>query len=122
VLLVTYINSRGRHVSGESAYLTPNVLSRPNLKVAIHTRVTRILFDTAEGKPKAVGVEFGNTREGPRFRSRARKEVIAWCVKMHAYEIASLSFFFKRWSHPHTSGNRKHNSLSCVLFELRFRY
>lgn len=74
--LVTYINSRGRRVSSESAYLTPQVLSRPNLKVAIHAHVTRILFDTTGATPKAVGVEFANTDNGPRFRAKARKEVV----------------------------------------------
>jgi GMC oxidoreductase len=80
---VTYINSRGRRVSAESAYLTPNVLNRPNLKVAIHAQVTRILFDTTGDKPKAVGVEFANAGDGPRFQSRAKKEVIVWCVQTY---------------------------------------
>jgi choline dehydrogenase len=78
---VTYINSRGRRVSAESAYLTSKVLSRPNLKVAIRAHVTRILFDYTAEKPKAIGVEFVNTPGGPRFRSRTRKEVIVWCVR-----------------------------------------
>jgi choline dehydrogenase-like flavoprotein len=73
---VTYIDSRGQRVSAESAYLTPKVLSRPNLKVAIHAQVTRILFDKTGGTLRAIGVEFANTPNGPRFRARARKEVI----------------------------------------------
>jgi choline dehydrogenase len=77
---VTYINSRGRRVSAESAYLTPKVLSRPNLKVAIRAHVVRILFDKAGEVTRAVGVEFANTQDGPRFQARARKEVILSCV------------------------------------------
>lgn len=73
---MTYINSRGRRVSAETAYLTPKVLSRANLKVAIHAHVTRILFDKAGDVTKAVGVEFTSGENAPRFRARAKKEVI----------------------------------------------
>lgn len=75
---VTYIDSKGRRVSSESAYLTPEVLKRPNLTVATGVQVTRILSDVLEGKPKAVGVEFAGKKEGPRFRVKARKEVVLW--------------------------------------------
>ncbi|KAF8585846.1 GMC oxidoreductase [Ramaria rubella] len=67
---VTYVDSNGRRSSTESAYLTPNVLSRSNLTVATHSPVTRILF---EGEI-VVGVEFARSREGPRHCLRARKE------------------------------------------------
>lgn len=73
---MTYVNSKGRRVSAESAYLTPDVLSRPNLKVATHAQVTRILFEKIGSVTRAVGVEFASTENGPRFQARARKEVI----------------------------------------------
>lgn len=73
---MTYINSRGRRVSTESAYLTPQVLSRPNLKVAIHAQVTRIIFENNGVATKAVGVEFANAGNKTRYRARARKEVV----------------------------------------------
>ncbi|KAG6831529.1 hypothetical protein H0H93_013736, partial [Arthromyces matolae] len=74
---VTYVDDHGERVSSESAYLTEEVLSRPNLLVALHAQVTRILFDPhAEGGPRAIGVEFSKTQEGPRYRAHARKEVI----------------------------------------------
>lgn len=73
---MTYINSRGRRVSAESAYLTPQVLSRPNLKVAVHAQVTKILFENDGVTTKAVGVEFANAGNKARYRARARKEVV----------------------------------------------
>jgi choline dehydrogenase len=56
--------------------MTNDVLARPNLKVAIHAQVTRVIFETADGVTRAVGVEFAKSRKGPRYRVRARKEVI----------------------------------------------
>ncbi|HEV7738400.1 MAG TPA: GMC family oxidoreductase N-terminal domain-containing protein, partial [Chlamydiales bacterium] len=55
---MTFIDRKGRRVSTETAYLTKDVLQRPNLKVMVHARVSRILFDTAGDKPRATGVEF----------------------------------------------------------------
>ena len=77
-LSVTYIDAKGRRVTTERSYLTPDVLSRPNLTVAVGASVTQILFDTAEAdaEPKAVGVEFCSGPKGQRFRARARKEIV----------------------------------------------
>ncbi|KAG6846982.1 hypothetical protein H0H93_010759, partial [Arthromyces matolae] len=73
----TYVDDYGERVSSESAYLTKEALSRPNLVVALHAQVTRILFDAhAEGGPRAIGVEFSKTQDGPRYRAHPRKEVI----------------------------------------------
>lgn len=75
--LVTYVDENRERVSSESAYLTAEVLSRPNLKVVIHAQVTKILFEERDGDKHAVGVEFANyDKKGPRFRARSRKEVI----------------------------------------------
>ena len=78
MIIVTYIDANGRRVSTENSYLTPDVLARPNLTVAVGASVTRILLDTTEAgvEPRAVGVEFSSSPHGPRFRARARKEVI----------------------------------------------
>jgi len=73
---VTYINISGRRVTTESAYLTPAVLSRPNLTVAVNASATRVIFDTSGPSPRAVGVEFATSKDGPRFRVRANKEVV----------------------------------------------
>jgi choline dehydrogenase len=73
---VTYVDKRGERVSTEVAYLTADVLARPNLKVAVHAQVTKILFEKTDFGTRAVGVEFANYKNGPRFRARAKKEVI----------------------------------------------
>lgn len=74
-VLVTYIGSNGRRSSTEVTYLTPEVLARSNLKVAIRAHVTRILFDTSRSIPRATGVEFMNNG-GEKFSVHTRKEVI----------------------------------------------
>lgn len=74
---MTYVDSNGKRVSAESAYLTPDVLSRPNLTVAIHASVTKILFETAgNGEPRAVGVEFTPPTSTKAFRAYSKKDVI----------------------------------------------
>jgi choline dehydrogenase-like flavoprotein len=90
---VTYIDSRGRRVTTESAYLTPAVLSRPNLTVAVNASVTRIIFDTTGSNPRAVGVEF-SSRDRLRFRVRAKKEVILAYVERDktCFNVHSLFF------------------------------
>jgi choline dehydrogenase len=47
---VNYIDERRTRVSAESAYLTEDVLARPNLVVTLHGQVTKILFDNG-GQP-----------------------------------------------------------------------
>lgn len=82
--LVSYIDQSGVRVSTESAYLTPSVLARPNLKVVTEARVTHILFDSSpEEEPRAIGVKFSafDARgAGKSFRALAKKEVILWYV------------------------------------------
>ena len=72
------MDQKGRRVTAESSYLTPEVLRRPNLKVIISATVTKVIFDETGGQPRAVGVEFTPSRDGPRFTARAEKEVILW--------------------------------------------
>jgi choline dehydrogenase len=86
---VTYIDSRGRRVTTQSAYLTPAVLKRPNLKIAVNASVAKILFKQRDGKTRAVGAEFASTENGPRYRVYARKEVVLACVwKFVQYSLA----------------------------------
>lgn len=91
---MTYIDSRGRRVSTESAYLTSAVLSRPNLMVAVNAQVTRIVFDTTGSIPRAVGVEFSSSRDRPRFRARAKKQVILAYVGCDAILLVCLLLYF----------------------------
>lgn len=75
--VVTYVDKKYKRVSAESAYLTPDVLARKNLAVAINATATRILFDkTRSSRPKAVGVEFGREQGGRTWRAYAKKEVV----------------------------------------------
>jgi choline dehydrogenase len=71
-------------VSTEAAYLTDEVLARPNLKVVTNARVTKVLFDTTDGIPRATGVKFTSESRvgklGSEFRAWATKEVIVSCV------------------------------------------
>ncbi|TFK33230.1 GMC oxidoreductase-domain-containing protein, partial [Crucibulum laeve] len=90
--IMTYVNSKFQRVSAESAYLTPDVLARKNLTVAIHATVTRILFDkTDKGEPRAVGVEFAKTATSTRYQARAKKEVIVSGGAVHSPHILMLS-------------------------------
>ncbi|KAK7032253.1 hypothetical protein VNI00_013211 [Paramarasmius palmivorus] len=66
--VLTYIDEKYRRVSSESAYLTPEVLARPNLKVAVHAHVTRILFEDVNEETRATGVEYATSSEGTSIR------------------------------------------------------
>ncbi|KAG2112162.1 hypothetical protein BD769DRAFT_1630207 [Suillus cothurnatus] len=92
---MTYIDSKSTRVTTESAYLTDNVLARPNLKVVTHARVSKVLFDTSSGTPRATGVEFASksrmNKVGPMFRARAIKEVIVSGGAIHSPQILMLS-------------------------------
>lgn len=58
------------------AYLSPNVLKRPNLTVAVSTVVERVLFDESGSEPHAVGVEVSKSPVAPKYRIKADREVI----------------------------------------------
>ena len=89
--LVTYITPKGTRSTAEGAYLTPEVLARPNLKVATGARVTRVLFDKSSGTPRAVGVEFTN-KTGQTFVAKALKEVV-----MRWVQIGQHIFCWHTW-------------------------
>ncbi|KZP31802.1 GMC oxidoreductase [Athelia psychrophila] len=78
---------RFSRVTTEAAYLTPDVLARPNLKVAVHAHATKVLMEGT----RAVGVEFATCEGGPRFRARARKEVVVSGGAIHSPQILMLS-------------------------------
>ncbi|KAH9847494.1 GMC oxidoreductase [Lenzites betulinus] len=88
--VVTYIDSRGKRVTAELAYLTSDVLRRPNLKVITEAHVTRILFDTSGAVPRATGAEFTQP-SGETFRVKARKEVVLSAGAVHTPQILQLS-------------------------------
>jgi len=88
---MTFIDPKGRRVTTESAYLTPEVLARPNLVIATRAQVTRIVFETTEDKaPRAVGVQFKD-RNGELFEVKAKKEVVISAGAIHTPQILMLS-------------------------------
>lgn len=75
--MATAITSDGRRVSTETAYLSPKVLARPNLKIATGCHVRKIVFEMVKGTKKAVGVEFSSSKEQETvYRATASKEVV----------------------------------------------
>ena len=76
--IVTFMDRKGRRVTAENSYLTPEVLKRPNLEVVTSATVTKVVFDKTGDRPRAVGVEFATSRDGPKFKAEAGKEVILW--------------------------------------------
>ncbi|MCJ8144772.1 choline dehydrogenase [Ancylobacter sp. A5.8] len=70
--------------SAANAYLKP-AMSRPNLKVETHARVTRVLF---EGR-RAIGVAW--ERGGERFEHRASREVILSGGPINSPQLLKLS-------------------------------
>ena len=63
--------------SAATAYLTPDVLNRSNLTVAVSTYTERVLFMTvSDGTPTAVGVQISTGRTAPKFAVAAKREVI----------------------------------------------
>lgn len=72
---MTYIDENGVRVTAETAYLTPDVLARPNLTVATGAYVERILFDGVGSAARAVGVQLTDSL-GRRHAIRAAKEVV----------------------------------------------
>lgn len=93
--IMTYIDSKSTRVTTESAYLTDDVLSRPNLTVITYARVTKVLLDTSSSIPRAIGVEFASRSDvgivGPKFHARATKEVIVSGGAIYSPHILMLS-------------------------------
>ncbi len=69
-LFIAPIGASGR------AYLTPEVLARPNLTVAVHTTVEKILFSNKGASLRATGVQLATSPNAPKFRVAATKDVI----------------------------------------------
>ncbi|KAJ7278858.1 GMC oxidoreductase [Mycena rebaudengoi] len=69
------VDPRGERSSAATAYLTADVLNRPNLTVAVGTLVTKVIFEENE-TPSAIGVLMTTTKNGPVFAASARREII----------------------------------------------
>ncbi|KAI9058827.1 GMC oxidoreductase [Trametes sanguinea] len=86
------IDEKHERSSTATAYLSIDVLRRPNLIVAVTIMTEKILFTTTpEGTPKAVGIQISSTRSGPRFVVGANKEVILCAGVVGSPQLLQLS-------------------------------
>ncbi|KAJ7076687.1 GMC oxidoreductase [Mycena belliarum] len=71
------VDPRGERSSAATAYLTSDVLRRPNLTVAVDTAITRIVLEEKKGEetPRATGVLM-TAKNGKLFAAAAKHEVI----------------------------------------------
>jgi choline dehydrogenase len=56
--------------------LSPSVLRRRNLTVAITTAVEKVIFDESGTEPRAIGVQVSKSPKSPKYRVKANREVI----------------------------------------------
>lgn len=89
--IMTYVDQNYKRVSSETAYLTPDVLARKNLKVITHAQATRVLFGDSNQTTRAVGVEFAESSSSPRYIVRAKKEVVLCAGALHSPHLLMLS-------------------------------
>jgi len=86
-----------QRVSSESAYLTPEVLTRKNIAVATNTTVTRIIFEEVASEIRATGVEFAKDKNGKKYWAKSRRDIVLRLV-CHKLDLGySLYYFAKRW-------------------------
>ncbi|KAF8582835.1 GMC oxidoreductase [Ramaria rubella] len=86
-----FIDKKGQRSSAAHAYLTPAVLKRVNLTVAVETTVTRILFSTLSGTPHATGVELTRGPGMPLYQANVRREVLCCAGAIKTPQILTLS-------------------------------
>ncbi|TFK70321.1 alcohol oxidase [Pluteus cervinus] len=89
--VMTYIDERRQRVSAETAYLTRDVMARPNLTILINSTVTQVLFEKSEDGLRATGVEFTRAEGGARYQAQARKDVVLAAGAIHSPQILMLS-------------------------------
>lgn len=77
--------------STATAYLTTDVLSRPNLTVAVSVMTEKILFDKSSGEPRATGVELSTSPTSTRYRAMATREVILCAGAVGSPQVLMLS-------------------------------
>ncbi|KAI0795903.1 GMC oxidoreductase [Abortiporus biennis] len=86
------VDLKGTRSSVVSAYLTPEVLARPNLTIAVNNRVEKVLFSRdASSELKAIGVQVTSSPNYPSYRLAATREVIVCGGAIHTPHILLLS-------------------------------
>jgi choline dehydrogenase-like flavoprotein len=73
------------------AYLSPSVLQRANLTVAVTTVVEKVLFDESGAEPRAIGVEVSKSPTSPKYRVKANREIILSSGAVATPQILLLS-------------------------------
>ncbi|KAJ7575280.1 GMC oxidoreductase [Mycena floridula] len=86
------VDPSGQRSSTSAAYLTKQVLSRPNLTVATSVMVEKILLEQQDdGYVRAVGVVLSTSRDGVQYSARAKKEVVLSAGVIGSPQILMLS-------------------------------
>jgi len=73
-----------------NAYLDP-IVARPNLAVLVGQQVTKVLFESAKGQTRAVGVTYANSSTAPTFAITATNEVILSAGVIGTPQLLELS-------------------------------
>ncbi|KIJ54380.1 GMC oxidoreductase [Sphaerobolus stellatus SS14] len=90
-----FVDNNIERSSVANAYLTKEVLKRPNLEVATQTYVTRIITEpivsSGEFSHKAIGVELAKSADSPVFRVNAKREVLCCAGAVMTPQILTAS-------------------------------
>ncbi|KAF8599117.1 GMC oxidoreductase [Ceratobasidium sp. AG-I] len=125
--VISNVDAKGERSSTSTAYLPSAVLDRPNLKVLIDTRITRVLFEESGAEPRAVGVEIQHSAGGPKFRVGAGREVVLSAGAIGTPQILMASGVGAREDVEgagvkvvkelrHVGKNMRDHLLGCILF------
>ncbi|KAE9967412.1 hypothetical protein EG328_008205 [Venturia inaequalis] len=88
----TFIDTKGQRSSAAVAYLTADVIQRPNLKIASGQSVTRIIFDNSGSQPRAIGVEMAASKVSPlQYLAKAGKEVLLCAGSIGTPQLLKIS-------------------------------
>lgn len=105
---VTYIDYKGRRVTTESGYLTPDVLGRSNLTIVTHASVTKLLLHPLGGRHRVSAAEVASNETLMRLQIKARNEVILSSVSISGiYKyllITNCTCFFQSGIDTYSSG------------------
>ncbi|TKY86589.1 hypothetical protein EX895_004738 [Sporisorium graminicola] len=89
--LMTFIDHKGQRSSASTAYLTPTVMARANLTVALGAMVTRIVFDKSSATPRATGVVLQTSSGGKLYAANAKRKVILAAGAINTPQILMLN-------------------------------